>query len=348
MPRRFATPAARLLTLASSITAALALGSGCLIVNDRDDEGDIAFLWSFNGEPNCADAGVDSVVVTAYQGQTIRYEEQVDCVGGGLTIRDFTPGDYDIVLQGLASDDFLLFEGADVVTVVANRTTDMGVIELGRPVNNGPVGEVQFAWVFQYPLDDSFESNCDRAGVIEVDVLLTPAATNPGGETFSRSYNCTDDGVRIEDLPVGEYDLTLAGFGLYNNADIDLFASETIRVVIIENDPDLVGDVRLLRIDENFADIDVNWLLPGNESCANLGITTIQFDIARAGSSVVDDSFTVNCDAAQTEVRENFVPGDYEIDATATGTGGTVYQGFFDANVQPGTTAEVDVPLAAQ
>lgn len=348
MSQRFATPAIRFLSFAASVAAVLALGSGCLIVNERDDEGDIAFLWSFNGEPNCADAGVDTVVVTAYQGNTIRYEEQVTCTGGGLTIRDFTPGDYEIVLQGLASDDFLLFEGADVVTVVANRTTDMGTIRLDRPVNDGPVGEVQFAWVFQYPLDDSFESNCDRAGVIEVDVLLTPAATNTVGETFSRSYNCTDDGVRIEDLPVGEYDLTLAGFGLYNNTDIDLFASETIRVVIIENDPDLVGDIRLLRIDENFADIDVNWLLPNNDSCANLGITTIQFDVSRAGSSVVDDSFTVNCDAAQTEVRENFVPGLYEIDATATGTGGTVYRGFLDATVEPGTTAEVDVSLAVQ
>ena len=326
---------------------AVLASSGCFVfVEDNGDpepapaRGDVTFLWAFDGEPRCDNAGIKEVRVAITDGATTLYDAVETCEGGGLTIRDIDAGTHDIELEAFNFTGEPRYRSTFTIDVLANVTNDYGELNLA-PVGGAP-GEVEFLWSFLYPANAP-ETDCATAGVIDVDVEIFPAGSAEPvyGETFA----CSDDGARVSNLPAGDYELRLRAYGTFNDADLLLYDSGDVAFTVTADALTALGDVELPRDDANFADVDVNWAL--SDTCEALGVTDIAFNITRVGAAEPDDTFTAACDADTTELRTTFVPGDYVVEATATGESAT-YFGAATINTAPGETTEVDLNLVAQ
>lgn len=324
---------------ALGLFAALWLGSGCVFVAQPNPNapGDITFLWSFAGEGRCASAGVDEVGVQVVTLDGVAaYEDVLDCQGGGLTLEDFAPGNYEVWLDAFSASGTLLYAGEAPVTVQPGGLNDLGTVRLERVVGTG---DLSLFWGFRYPTDESADFDCARAGVQEVDVTVEPLDRQ--GEGFAGTLLCEDEGLFVEGLVEGEYRVTLAAFGRYQNQDLALY-ERSLRVDVSPGGETALGDVLLDRIDENFSDIEVTWDLPGL-GCGELGIDEVEFVIRRVSPSFEDDAFTVPCERAVAR-RQTFVPGAYLIEASAIGSAGT-YFGAVTRNVAPDTLATANVDL---
>lgn len=315
--------------------------SGCVVYdndNDADDPrpGDISFLWSFDGEQRCSRAGVDYLevqVVTA--SGALAFGDVVDCVGGGITIVDFEPGEYELWLDAFSADDQLVYTADVRVLVQGGRTNDLGVIDLEPVVR---AGSVALFWGFLYPTDKSLVFDCATAGVEEVYVELAPCGD---GEGFAQTFDCEDEGVIVDGLAEGRYQLTLIASGLYQQRLVDLYDAVQVVAVTAGHESDL-GDVPLERIESRFGDIEITWALSAG-TCEELGVTEVTFSIRRLSKNLVDDSFTVECNRTFA-LRRTFVPGAYLIEASAAGDGGT-YVGSHTFEISPGQVATPHVEL---
>jgi hypothetical protein len=323
---------------------ALAAAPGCIIVTSgADDPGDIEFLWRFDGEERCQNAGVGDVDVSVADASGAEvFGDVYTCTGGGLTIRDFAPGRHSVTLRAYGFENELLYEGVRSVTVESNVIVDMGYIELDRVVPEVANGDVTFSWAFYYP-SDQLESRCGRAGVDEVDVRIAPK-TGTTAEEFSQTYECSAGGINVV-LPEGEYVLTVDAYavGATMADDLRLYGSEEIDLVVLASSPLNLGDVEMFRVGSSFGDVDVAWST--TDSCANLGVDDIDFVITRVDDNSEEYSFTVPCAQPTSELIRIFVPGGYSIEAAADGLGGESYYGVETFTVQPNQVSEITVDL---
>lgn len=341
----------RSLSPALCLVSAIGLASsGCILVHDHDPApsppgnpnlpGDISFLWSFDGEQRCSRAGVDEldVQVVTLSGELV-FGETVPCAGGGLTLTDFAPGNYEVWLDAFTSGNEHLYTGVAAVTVRGGLDNDIGVIELD-PVAPPPpaTGDLALYWTFLYPTNDSVVTDCATAGVTEVVLEVVPLA---GGEGYANTFACDDEGVIVEGLVSGDYTLSMVAYGRYQNMPIALYEKEASLQIGADAVTDL-GDVYLERVYESFADIEVTWTLAGG-TCAELGVSDVEVSIRRLNGDLEDDHFTVECDRTFA-LRQTFVPGSYVVEASAMGAAGT-YVGAATLGVAPNTTAPADLEL---
>jgi hypothetical protein len=330
-----------------TLVAALGAGSGCIIhdndtyvpppQNEPTGPGDITFQWSFDGERQCNSAGVEEVDVLVVQNNEILFADTVECFGGGLTLTDFSPGSYDLVLDAFSRTGRLLFQGDASVRVRGEANNDIGLVRLD-PV--GPsTGELALFWSFLYPTDDSEVYTCGVAGVDTVHVDLAPLGAS--GDGFSGTFDCADEGVIIDGLPAGSYELTLVGDGSYQGGAIALYEG-VIDVDVVAGATSDLGDVPLLRVFESFADIEVAWDVAGG-TCGGLGLDEVTLVITRLNGDIEDDIISLDC-ATDYALRETFVPGSYLVEVFGTGIDGDFF-GSATRDVAPNTTAEVLVEM---
>ena len=105
-----------------ALLAALAT-AGCY-VEGTPDQGDATFVWSFEGTPNCFQAGVSTVevYVSDFDGYTVASSE-LTCSDGSVSYLDLGAGTYSFDLVGLASDGTALYEGGGDATVQPGSNT---------------------------------------------------------------------------------------------------------------------------------------------------------------------------------------------------------------------------------
>lgn len=336
----------RFLPFAALGAAALLAGSGC-IIHDNDTyvpppeptgPGDITFAWSFEGDSSCAAAGVDEVDVLVVRGQQTVFAETVECFGGGLTITDFDPGSYDLLLDAFSRTGRLLYQGDAVVRVVGERDNDIGMVPLYSPAPRD--GELALFWSFLYPTDSSEVYACDIAGVHSVHVDVAPLS-GQARDGFTASLPCGDEGVVIDQLPAGDYRVTLEADGTYNGQAIVLYDA-VLDVTVEPGVTNDLGDVPMLRVYESFADIEVAWDVAGG-SCGQLGMNDVTLVITRLDGEIEDDAIMLDC-AVDYALRETFVPGAYLVEVFGAGIDGDYY-GSATRDVAPNTTSEVFVDM---
>jgi hypothetical protein len=325
--------------------AALALGSGCIVHNDSTyvpppeptGPGDISFQWSFEGDRGCAAAGVEEVDVLVVRGSQTVFAETVECFGGGLTLTDFEPGSYDLLLDAFSRSGRLLFQGDAAARVVGERDNDLGVVTLYSPTPQD--GEIALYWSFLYPTDDSEVFACDIAGVDTVHIDLAPLDGQGGG--FTGSFGCAEEGMVIDNLPAGDFRLTLEADGEYQGQALVLY--DAIVDVTVEGGATTdLADVWMERVYESFADIEVVWDVAGG-SCGGLGVDDVTLVITRLDGEIEDDVITLDC-AVDFALRETFVPGSYLVEMFGTGIDGD-YFGSATRDVAPNSTSDVLVDM---
>jgi hypothetical protein len=342
-------PSSKLLTLAiSPALAALALSSSACIVHSEpppDPDGELSFDWSWDGETSCAEAGVDEVDIAVLSGgEVVLQVEGEPCVGGGLTLTDIPEGFYEVFVDGYARDNVLLYTGSFDIRVDGGEDNYAGLVTF-EAVNAAPApvreGELALYWGFLYPTDNNLLFDCAKAGVDEVDVIVTPLGTQ--GAPFSDTRACSDDGITISPLPEGRYEVELIGYGRYHDDDVQLYDSGSLVVDVLADSVADLGDVALARVDESFSDFDVSWVF-ASESCATAGVSEVTLSFTRIGQSDPEDVFAVDCNASNV-VRRTFLPGDYVVAATAQGDL-DLYVASTTVDLLPNSVAQVDLALA--
>lgn len=351
-----------LLSLAS--LGSLTLFSGCIVYDDNDPEpvpvdpyGDIAFDWSFDGIPTCDEAGVDEVDVAIFQDGVVVIDHQREpCEGGGLVFTEIHSGFYEVFIDAYDRNGDVLYSGNFAIRVEGGTTNDAGVVVLDNINGPEPLPPANYAlgayWVFPYPSDTSITFDCSLAGVEEVDVELIPLGDD--GIAYNDTFDCSDEGVLIENLPEGRYELQLQGFGRYHDDDVLLYDSGIVTVDITENGQFFddqtgiveLGDVILERDTPSFSDFDVSWGFV-DETCASAGLTDVTISFQRATHELPEDTITVDC-AASGVLRPTFVPGSYDVSVAGVAADETLYLGTTIVDLPPGALAEVDLVLAPQ
>ena len=331
-------------SLVKLIASAVPLGGACLVEAPPPPFGDVAFDWSFAGEPDCAAAGVDFVDVNVFQGgQTYRLVEGEPCHGGGLVLTDLDAGfTYEIQVQAFGRDAAFLYEGSLTVFVTGGRLNNAGILELDA-LGSPPVrtGDVELLWRFLYPTDVNPVVSCGYAGVDDVDVFVTPR--DPSATGFAQTLPCTDEGVAVRNLDAGRYDVELIGYGTYSGDAVQLYDSGVITFDVEADRTTALGDVDLNRTEGAFGDFDLAWGFVGT-TCAMAGVATIDFTLTRATQSTPEDGFAVDCTAASV-MRRTFVPGSYAVLATAHGTHAD-WIAQTEVSLAPGGTAQLDLIFA--
>lgn len=337
-------------TLSTRLSAALALaatfvvGTGCVYVYEgpaiSNEPGDISFRWSFAGETRCASAGVDEVGVQilSLSGETL-FEDVLDCQGGGLVVTEFLPDRYEIWLDAFNARGELLFQGESIVQVHPGVENDAGLLVLDRLVSEGTLG---LYWGFLYPTDRSDIYRCDVAGVYEVDVEIAPLEGQ--GDPFVQTFRCDDEGLLIDHLRAGAYQITLVAYGRYQGQDLALYESSLQTQVYGETTHEL-GDIFLERIYEGFSDFEISWGFPAG-SCDELGILEVEIVVERMNPLLEDDVFVADCDQSFV-LRDTFVPGSYLLKARAMGVYGD-YIGVLTLDAAPNSTTPGHVQLVLE
>lgn len=336
-----ATLTTRLLPLVATLV--LGAASGCVVNNPPPppQPGSITFSWLFEGERDCDAAGVAELDVQVFDADGRVFFETVECFGDALTLTDFTPGAYEILLDAYSRSGRPLYAGEGFVQVQPGVENDIGDIELFRI--GGEVqaaGSLAFFWGFLYPTNDSLVIACQVAGT---EVVTVDMQALDGSVSFLEAFPCEDEGVVLENLPEGRYSVLLEAFGTYQNQDILLYDG-LFEVNVAGNQMTDLGDLPLARVFESFSDIEATWDLAGG-TCAQLGVSEVTLVITRMDGNIEDDVVTVPCDTTFA-LRETFIPGSYFIEVLASGYDGDYY-GSATKNVAPNTTAETYVQLVA-
>lgn len=353
----------RLFSLASLASVAF-VSTGCIIYDDTDPPpepvdpyGDIAFDWSFDGIPTCDEAGVDEVdVVIMQEGAVVLDHQREPCEGGGLIFTEIHSGFYEVFIDAYDRNGVVLYSGNFAIRVEGGTTNDAGVVVLENINAPEPLPPANHAlglfWVFPYPSDTAITFDCSLAGVEEVDIDLIPLGDN--GVAYVDTFACTDEGVFVDNLPEGRYELQLQGFGRYHDDDVLLYDSGIVTVDITENgqffDDETgiieLGDVVLERAANAFSDFDVSWAFV-DDTCDTVGLTDVTLNFQRSSHDVPEDTITVDC-AASGVLRPTFVPGTYDVSVAGVAADETLWLGTTTVDLPPGALAEVDLVIAPQ
>lgn len=336
--------------LASLALVSLALSSACIVHNTpppppEDPYGDIAFDWSFAGEPSCSHAGVDEVDIAVFRaGELVLEVNEEPCAGGGLILTDILEGVYDVFVDAYDRNGTLLYAGEFNIRVRGGQTNDAGLVVLdlvGTPIPEVRSGELAFFWSFLYPTDNNVVIDCADAGVVDVAVTVTPLGAD--GQEFTDIRDCTEEGIVIAPLPEGRYELELLGLGRYHGDDVLLYDSGILVVEVFGDEVLDLGDVSLARVEQSFSDFDVAWSFV-EDTCASAGVSTVTLTFTRVGFAQPEDIFAVDC-AASSVLRRTFVPGSYVVTAAGDGAGLT-WVASTTVDLPPDSVATVDLALA--
>lgn len=217
--------------------------------------GSLTVYWTsfdgLTGSGRCQDAGVHDVRAVLYDSAgTIVHDDSMDCTYEGIVWDYLTAGTYEVVLNGLDSQDGILYAGEKevVVNVGEDRAYDVDL--------HGLFGSLTVWW-------DSFAGHegshrCSQAGVSEVRATLYDSA---GGLVSDDYYPCTQGGVEW-DLEPGTYEIVL------NGIDADgyvLYAGDAW--VDVELGQNNVYEVDLVSM---VGDLTIYWTFNDSTSCGSV------------------------------------------------------------------------------
>ncbi len=128
---------------AFALATLLMSASGCVCVSNRGVSGNVAFSWSFGGNPCALVPDIASVTIQI-PGETLNNQGVYSCLNSGspgIVLLKFRPGTYSYTIQGRNNLDQVIYAGAG--TFVVNG--DVGVNVNLQP-SGSPSGAVLVHW----------------------------------------------------------------------------------------------------------------------------------------------------------------------------------------------------------
>jgi hypothetical protein len=155
---RTSSPRVTRLTLASAFALTSLAATGCA----DEGPGSLVIPYQLGANLSCDEAEVSDVRAFLNDGD---HEEEVDCEAGEVRLADITPGNYELTVQGLASD------GAPILDNLDNDARTVGVVGDGAEVTIDPVlltdapARILISWNFG-------ALNCTNANIDKFDVQV--------------------------------------------------------------------------------------------------------------------------------------------------------------------------------
>jgi hypothetical protein len=299
-----------------SLALTAPLFTGCFdnrFVDDDNQPGDVSFDWSFDGETDCAAAGVDELDISVLEDGVVVLTDTASCVGRGLTVRDLAPGLHSFDVRAFPrNSDIADFAANFDVDVIGGQNTDIGVVEFAglRP------GSVSFLWSF------AGETDCARAGVSEVDLVVL----RNGQEAFKTTASCVGGGLTIPNLDPGLVTLNMSAFARDNSTA--LFLAEVDVTVPSNRDFDL-GLVEFSPVDAQTSSrpgaLALFWQFAfptsdsQNQNCGDAGVSEVDVFVRPRAAGVQGFEDTLPCGNEGVRVLD-LAPGTYDVQLTGYGT----------------------------
>ncbi|MBI5494990.1 MAG: hypothetical protein HY904_08170 [Deltaproteobacteria bacterium] len=323
------------------VVAAVAwLSGGCLILNTGGtSQGSVRVTWLFPEGRTCADVNATQMQLTLSarsSGGSSLGPTLVACNAGSFVINHVREGDYVLQLDSVNPENVIEYSATANVLVTGSHETDLGQVTL-----TALLGELIVDWQFERVNPAAPTQDCTLAGVSHVQVVVTDSG---GTEVYSAVPECESGPAGARNLEAGRYYVSLYALYYLSMVPFIIYQARDIPVdVTLQQTADL-GLQTLTQVTDNFGNLNVSWSFSGGGTCTSTGVSQLTVNIYRGAGTTVEDTFTAACNASPT-VRHTFVPGDWRVEISGTGTGGA-YHGTSTVNVAPGQTANAPVTLA--
>lgn len=163
-------PIPRPLTLTRAAALAFVALLGC---KNQDGPGDLSVDFVLGNNKSCAEVGVENVIVTLSRSDEVLYMQTGRCEDGPVLLEDVTPNNYDVLVEGLDSSLYVVFDNLDMpagerkVEVFEDSLKEFSVDMLARPA------DLMVRWDFEF-------SSCSQSGIDRFEVRAFEA----GGATL--------------------------------------------------------------------------------------------------------------------------------------------------------------------
>ncbi len=291
-----------------------------LVLVNGDVVGSVEFPYTFGGDPGCADAGVTTLIAEVVEdGLVIAGNTDIQCGQGAATVANIRVRNGSVPelnVRAVDSNGNIRFRTAAPIrleVLQAGQVARINTVDLVPTLVTASVrytfGGVQF---------------CGPAGVATVAAQLRDPATGlvvvPG-----QNVDCVAGRVDFINVPAGVYDLHLDG--LDGNGVVQF----TKDVLAQPFDKD--SDLGVVDLDPLSSQVVVRFRLPAGETCASLGIGTIDLTILDEDGGIT--GVATACVAGEVTLTGP-APGVATFSAEGIAGADVILAGELDASLQAG------------
>ncbi|MCX7944959.1 MAG: hypothetical protein N2746_10680 [Deltaproteobacteria bacterium] len=276
--------------------------------------GELKINWKFPNNISCADAGVVVIGLEVYdKGGSLEYENNFSCDYMGVTITNFIPDTYDVVLMGYGTNGEIRYSGSSSVDVNGRVV----LIELEYVLS-----DITFSWAFESPSN----TDCVQAGVSKIGIKIINA---DGTIEFDEVVKCSDKGGTITAFaPKKRYLIQLTG---YDVAGVALYFAEVEKTLNFgENN---LGVIVLKRVYTK-AIFSVGWTFaPDNKNCNEVGVVNVRLIFSAPSGGAVFLDKTISC-VPQQYMNQDLSEGVYSFIMYGIDIGGNITYSSSQRNVE--------------
>lgn len=304
----------RLFGLFSTIIVFLLLSSCGGVSPPREGMGHLKVEWKFPGNIGCAEAGVVVVGMEVYglDGDK-EYENNFSCDYMGVTVTNFSPNRYTVILIGYGRQGEIRYYGSSDVDIDGNTY----LIQLSYVLS-----DISLSWAFE----SANNTDCVQAGIFKIGIRIYNS-----GDTleYENVVYCSDKGGTITGFaPRQSYRIELTG---YDVSGTSLYAGSITRTVNI-GDNDL-GVIVLHRIYSK-AIFQVGWTFGEKGlSCNEVGVVNVRIVFSAPSGSAVFLNKTVGC-LPQQYMNQDLSDGVYTFVIYGIDENGNITYGSSQRNVE--------------
>lgn len=256
MSKRLRLPSPLPMTLTRASVLAFVALLGC---KNQDGPGDLSVDFVLGNDKTCAEVGVDNITVTLSRSGETLYTQTGACEDGPVLLEDVKPNNYDVLVEGLDSSLFVVFDNLDTpagerkVEVFEDSLKEITVDMLARPA------DLLVRWDFEF-------SSCSQAGIDRFQVR----AFEVGGGSLMLEGEIDCEVEPDPDIP--------GGYHLFPDADRVLVGTQLgeVGVVPLDASGTMVGE----QVTFAFEPVGAGYPVRITLSCTGTGCT---------GSGVLDE-----------------------------------------------------------
>ncbi len=321
---------------------ALAGTSGCIIVSNPAEPGDVTFNWTFDGRTCSQLPGVKSVQIQI-SGETLENNGVFSCLSPSgsptVTFRNFKGKTYSYTIDALGFANEKLYTKSSSFRVDGNVTVNVDL----APITTGKLSYAYLNWSFPAMAGPSGPINnpdCTTAGVANVLVSIdgSPELTIP----CSLGWN-TNPGYQTDFLSAGQHTISLRAV----NASGYMFYGASSTLTTEQGNPAFASyalpwAVGGTSLSWSFIDTSVT------QTCAQAGVTDVFINFVDSNGDLVYGTQGDKKPCSSGGVEYPFLkPGSYDVRIDAAGSLGRIFRSNYAQPPRVTIVAGQFVPMSA-
>ncbi len=276
--------------------------------------GELKINWKFPNNISCSEAGVVVIGLEVYNSDgSLEYENNFSCDYMGVTVTNFVPDTYSVVLVGYGLNGEIRYSGSSSADINGRVVLiDMEYV----------LADLTLSWAFESPSN----TDCIQAGVSKIGIKII----NPSGSVeFDDYVKCADKGGTITAFaPKKKYLIQLTG---YDIAGVPLYYAEFEKTLNFgDND---VGTVVLKRVYTK-AIFSIGWTFGSeNKTCNEADVTNVRIILSAPSGGAVFLDKTLSC-VPQQYMNQDLSEGVYSLILYGIDSNGNITYSSAQKNVE--------------